>query len=505
MDSQLRCVKALPAAALLSLATYFSFVLASLEIPLEWSIVTAILLPKVVRVSSLAKFRAIACLVTARKLFGYLLLQMMPPLSFLSLQTGFVPGSHPASGVFAINRAAELSREWGQSIYVVQLDLKKAVDRVKHSAILDALRLQGASLQCVAVVSKMLAQSRAAIRIGHTTSRIIDLARGLPQGAPESPLLFVLVVEMVLRPLLRKWQARGSGWRMDDFWLSAVCYADDVLLISSSKIDLEKMIAEVLAAFLGVGLEVGAEKSHWSSYPSMQDIKLQVGTARVQWESQLTYVGTVVSVGGGSGPAMELRTTQAQKAFFKWQPTLLNSSLPRSLRCRLAAQVIFSSLLWLCETWVPTAGQKQKMDSWGARLIARVARIRCNDNEDIGQYWRRLHRSGHDLLQLYGGAPNWRRSRTLHRFSGHLARSMDATLSAALHTRCIAWWRYRQERHLVAHPRRFKTWRWESQLTDYYGEAQTVNAYANVGWMLQAQQRNLWRDMEDVFAIFNSM
>ena len=145
------------------------------------------------------------------------------------------------------------------------------------------------------------------------------------------------------------------------------------------------------------------------------------------------------------------------------------------------------------------------MDSWGARLIARVARIGCNENEDIGQYWRRLHRSGHALLQLYGGSPNWRRCKTLHRFAGHLARSIDATLSSALHTRCIAWWRYRQQRHLVQHPRRFKTWRWESQLADYYGEAQTVNAYANVGWMLQAQQRNLWKDMEDVFAIFNSM
>ena len=61
---------------------------------------------------------------------------------------------------------------------------------------------------------------------------------------------------------------------MHDFWLSAVCYADDVLLISSSKADLEKMAAEVIAAFLLVGLEVGAEKSHWSCYPSMQDVSL---------------------------------------------------------------------------------------------------------------------------------------------------------------------------------------------------------------------------------------
>ena len=181
------------------------------------------------------------------------------------------------------------------------------------------------------------------------------------------------------------------------------------------------MAAEVIAAFLLVGLEVGAEKSHWSSYPSMQDVSLQVGAERVQWESQLTFVGTVLSVGVGSGPAIELRTAQAQKAFFRWKPTLLNQTLPRSLRCRLAAQVIFSSLLWLCETWVPTIGQKQRMDSWGARMLARVACIRCEEGEGIEEYWRRLHRGGHDLLQLYGGSPNWRRCKTLYRFAQPLS------------------------------------------------------------------------------------
>jgi len=69
----------------------------------------------------------------------------------------------------------------------------------------------------------------------------------------------------------------------------------------------------------------------------------------------------------------------------------------------------------------------------------------------------------------------------------------------------MAWWRFHQKRHLVTHPHRYKTWRWESQLFDYYGEAEAANAFANVGWMLQAQQRSDWREMEDVFAIFSSV
>ena len=57
---------------------------------------------------------------------------MLPALRFESFQTGFVPGSHAAAGVFALTRAAEISKEWGQTIYVAQIDLCKAFDRVTH-------------------------------------------------------------------------------------------------------------------------------------------------------------------------------------------------------------------------------------------------------------------------------------------------------------------------------------------------------------------------------------
>ena len=42
--------------------------------------------------------------------------------------------------------AAEMSKEWGGEIYIAQVDLCKAFDRVKHSAAIDALKLQSASL-----------------------------------------------------------------------------------------------------------------------------------------------------------------------------------------------------------------------------------------------------------------------------------------------------------------------------------------------------------------------
>ena len=226
--------RALPEKALAGLSEHFTSMFSSLDIPRDWTIVTATLIAKVVGASCLSKFRAIACFSTVRKFMGYLLLQMMPTLTFRSFQTGFVPGGQAAFGVFALSRAGELSREWNQRIFVVQLDLRKAFDRVRHSAVLAALKLQGASLQLVALVSQLLTQNDARIRLGHASSTQVPMARGLPQGAPESPLLFILVVEMVLRPLLDQWQHRGRGWNMDSLWLQSVNFADDILLVSSS-------------------------------------------------------------------------------------------------------------------------------------------------------------------------------------------------------------------------------------------------------------------------------
>eukprot|EP00969_Alexandrium_andersonii_P136284 6029841-Alexandrium_andersonii.AAC.1 len=51
--------------------------------------------------------------------------------------------------------------------------------------------------------------------MGPVTAPSIGLGRGLPQGAPASPLTFVLVAELVLRPLFATWRHRRSGWIME--------------------------------------------------------------------------------------------------------------------------------------------------------------------------------------------------------------------------------------------------------------------------------------------------
>ena len=200
---------------------------------------------------------------------------------------------------------------------------------------------------------------------------------------------------------------------------------------------------------------------------------------------------------------MEHRIVQGTKVFHKWKPMLTCRSATLAKRLDLTAKTVFAAALWLSECWHLTKRQQKRLNSWGARIVAQVAGIRRKADEDMSFYWRRLFRTGHDLLSKHGGSLNFRRRQRLHSFSGHLARMEDGAMFDALRTRSLGWWRHFQAHGLITHPRRFHVWRWESQLTAFYGEVPCLFVDEDVGWLARAQSRGDWKQDEKTFASFS--
>ena len=73
----------------------------------------------------------------------------------------FVPGRRSCLGVmplrrfFWCNAVASYQRSGGRPLFVAQLDLKKAFDKAKHSAISDALLSKGVSPHHVAILNSL--------------------------------------------------------------------------------------------------------------------------------------------------------------------------------------------------------------------------------------------------------------------------------------------------------------------------------------------------------------
>ena len=165
----------------------------TLELPEEWFESTAALAPKTAGANTLAKYRPIACLSTTRKIFGYMFLSSHPQLDFRSRQTAFVKGCHANMGAHMYLRIGELSREWNLECNAAQLDVRKAFDHVCHAAALRAMEEMGVGNHSRALIAKAWSLSKVRARLAKKTSQPV------PQGAPESPIIFAMILECVVR------------------------------------------------------------------------------------------------------------------------------------------------------------------------------------------------------------------------------------------------------------------------------------------------------------------
>merc|ERR1712232_609137 len=158
-----------------------------------------------------------------------------------------------------------------------------------------------------------------------------------------------------------------------------------------------------------VGLDISAHKCHWTSHPSLPNSSLDIGTSPVKWEHTITFVGSVIQLDGNDGCAITHRLAQATKVYCAWAPYLQSKSTSFSQKVKLLVKTVFASAMWLAEAWTPTKTQNNHFDSWGARIAARCFRIRRFPSEEMGQFWRRLHRIGHQRLRRHGGGLTYRR------------------------------------------------------------------------------------------------
>ena len=99
---------------------------------------------------------------------------------------------------------------------------------------------------------------------------------GLLQGAPEVQFFLSLIMDVVLLKLELTWNARDMCSKLDDFSLAAIWYADDGVLVVKPMNAAETSVSETIQELESTDLTEGAEKTHWTSFPRLENCCLQV-------------------------------------------------------------------------------------------------------------------------------------------------------------------------------------------------------------------------------------
>ena len=147
--------------------------------------------------------------------------------------------------------------EYNVPVWVLTIDLKKAFDRVDHTALFYVLRHQ-MDPEYVCLLEKLYET-----QYGNVGSFRFRIGRGVRQGDVLSSILFNAVLEHAIRKWKSKLTSHGFCLHPDNEHerLTNVRYADDILLFGKSLDEVVSMLELLAPIFLEYGLELNASKT----------------------------------------------------------------------------------------------------------------------------------------------------------------------------------------------------------------------------------------------------
>ena len=241
------------------------------RIPIAANKCYSILIPKSPNAStSLNEWRPI----TVGSLFSRLLAKivcnrLMLIIPHNSRQKAFIPTEGTANNVFLLKEVINRSRQSLSELNLAFLDISKAFDSIPHEAIWHSLLKAGAPGRLVRLVQNTYATCSTKFRIQGQETPEISILNGVKQGCPLSPFLFNLVLDNLLDFLSRQ----PYGVDIDTHKINALAFADDLVLISKHKYDMQCLLNIVSSFFSKLCMSLNPNKCETLRFTRAQGVK----------------------------------------------------------------------------------------------------------------------------------------------------------------------------------------------------------------------------------------
>ncbi|CAA7059442.1 unnamed protein product [Microthlaspi erraticum] len=240
------------------------------SLPQDTNDALVVLIPKVASQEKIQQLRPISlCNVLFKIITKTMVGRLKPVMTKLigPAQSIFIPGRLSIDNIVIVQEAVHSMRsnKGKKGWMLLKLDLEKAYDQIRWDFLEDSLRAAGFDDQWVTWIMQCVSgPSMRLLWNGEKTEPFKPL-RGLRQGDPLSPYLFVLCMERLCHLIER--EVENKKWKPISLSrggpkLSHICFADDLILFAEASVAQIRVVRSVLERFCQAsGQKVSLDKS----------------------------------------------------------------------------------------------------------------------------------------------------------------------------------------------------------------------------------------------------
>lgn len=446
----------------------FNKILDNRKIPKEWAQSDIILLYKKGDPADINNYRPISLQPIIYKLFASCLENHLEPYIENyqpNEQAGFRKKFSTIDHIHSLELIIEKYEEQQSPLYLAFIDYAKAFDSISHESIWKALEDCKVPNETIEVLKDIYQKSISRVKL-ESKGPEIKIERGVRQGDPLSPKLFITVLEYIMKNL--KWTRKGIF--INGKYLNNLRFADDIVIFSETPAQLEIMINDLNNISRSIGLELNTTKTKVMTNRVEQ--RIEVDGDPLEYVREYIYLGKQISFKKTRhSDELNRRINLTWKKFWSYKE-ILKSNLPINLKSVVLDSSLLPCLSYACQTWIYNVRTERKIQTCQRameRSILNLKRIDKQRNIEIRKRTKVIDALSHC-------------KRLKWKWAGHVARMcMDRWSKKVTH-----WSGPNGKRKQGRPPDR-----WLDEVKKITGNQ----------WASKAMDRKLWSEMEEAFTL----